>query len=60
MGTAKPHKGYDLVRLKGSLEQAWVNVDAALPPVVVSHQLAQRSQDARLEDELLSLITALR
>jgi len=60
MGTAETHKGYDLVRLKGSLEQAAANVDAALRAVVESHQLAQRSQDARLEDELLSVITALR
>ncbi len=60
MGTAEAHKGYDLVRLKGSLEQAGANVDAALRAVVESNQLAQRSRDARLEDELLSVITALR
>ena len=60
MGTAETHKGFDLVRLNGSLEQARANVDAALHAVVESHQLAQRSQDARLEDELLSVITALR
>ncbi|MFV2044398.1 MAG: hypothetical protein ACC700_14340 [Anaerolineales bacterium] len=60
MGTLETHKGFDLVRLKGSLEQAKVNVDAALPAVVQAHQLAQRSQDAGLTDELLAVITALR
>ncbi|MCH8878220.1 MAG: hypothetical protein IIA89_15635 [Chloroflexi bacterium] len=60
MGTAETHKGYELVRLKGSLEQARVNVDAALPALVQAHQLAQRSQDAGLTDKLLKVITALR
>ena len=60
MGTPETHKGFDLVRLKGGLEQARVSVDAALPALVHAHQLAQRSQDARLRDELLTVITALR
>jgi len=60
MGTHETHKGFDLVRLKGSLEQARVRVDAALPALVQAHQLAQRSQDTGLTDELLTVITALR
>ena len=59
MGTTETHKGFDVVRLWGSLEQARVHVDAALPALVHAHQLAQRSQDAVLTDELLAMITAL-
>jgi hypothetical protein len=60
MGTPETHKGFDLVRLKGSLEQARVKVDEALPALVHAHQLVQQSQDTGLTDELLTAITALR
>ncbi len=60
MGIPETHKGFDLIRLKGCLEQARVKVDAALPALVQAHQLAQRSQDTGLTDELLTVITALR
>ena len=60
MGTLETHKGFDLVRLKGSLEQARVSVDATLSVLVHVNQLAERSQDTRLTDELLTVITALR
>ena len=60
MGTHETHKGFDLVRLKGSLEQARVSVDATLSVLVHAHQLAQRSPDTGLTDELLAVITALR
>ncbi len=60
MGTTETHKGFDLVRLKGNLARARVNIEAALPAVVHAHQIAQRSQDAGLEDKLLSVITGLR
>ena len=60
MGTLETHQGFDLVRYKGSLGQASVSVDATLPALVHAHRLAQRSQDTRLADELLTVITALR
>jgi hypothetical protein len=60
MGTLETHKGFDVVRLKGSLEQARVKVNEALPVLVRAHQLAQQSQDTRLSDELLTVITAMR
>ena len=60
MGTPETHKRFDLVRLKGSLEHARVSLDATLPALVRAHQLAQQSQDSRLTDELLTVITSLR
>ncbi len=60
MGTAETHKGFDVVRLWGSLEQARVQIDEALLTVVQAHQLAQGPQYAELTNELLKVITALR
>ena len=60
MGTAETHKGFDVVRLSGSLEQARVHVDEALLTVIQAHQLARGPQYAELTNELLSVITALR
>ncbi len=60
MGTLETHKGFDLVRLKGSLEQARVSVDATLSVLVHVNLLAQRSQDTGLKDELLTVIIALK
>jgi hypothetical protein len=60
MGTAETHRGFDLVRLRGSLEQARASLDATLSAILHAQQLAQRSQDTRLSDELLAVIKALR
>ena len=60
MGTPETHKGFDLVRQKGSLEQARESVDTTLLVLVHAHRRAQRSQDSRLTDELIAVITALR
>lgn len=60
MGTRETHKGFDVVRLWGNLEQARVNIDAALLTLVQAHQLARGPQHAELTDELLAVITALR
>ena len=59
MGTPEIHLGFELIRLKGSLEQARASVDAVLPVLMYTHQLAQRSQETELIEELSEVITAL-